>query len=168
MTEEAQKMAMKFLDKTAEIRLTDVFNVSLRLGDGTEYNEVELRRLFPISDRDHYISLIDKDEKQIAMIRSYDDLTPESAAAVKACFNDYYLIPKITKIHECSDATGALIMKVDTDHGYVQFRIRNRHSDMKIYPEDRVIIRDSSDNRYEIESLAALDRKSWILISSYL
>ena len=82
-------MAMKFLDKTAEIRLTDVFNVSLRLEDGTEYNEVELRRLFPISDRDHYISLIDKDEKQIAMIRSYDDLRAESSAAVKACFNDY-------------------------------------------------------------------------------
>ena len=38
---------MKFLDKTAEIRLTDVFNVSLRLEDGTEYNEVELRHLRP-------------------------------------------------------------------------------------------------------------------------
>ncbi len=161
-------MAMTFLDKSATIRLTDVFNVSLTLGDGTEYTEVELRRLFPVSDRDHYISLIDKDEKQIAMIRSYDDITPESAAAVKACFNDYYLIPKINKIYECSDSTGALVMKVDTDHGRAEFRIRNRHSDMKIYPEDRVIIRDSSDNRYEIESLAALDRKSWVLISSFL
>lgn len=161
-------MAMTFLDKSATIRLTDVFNVSLTLGDGTEYTEVELRRLFPVSDRNHYISLIDKDERQIAMIRSYDDITPESAAAVKACFNDYYLIPKIKKIYECSDATGALVMKVDTDHGRAEFRIRNRHSDMKIYPEDRVIIRDSSDNRYEIESLASLDRKSWILISSFL
>ena len=80
-------MSMKFLDKSAKIELTDVFNVSLTLGDGTEYDEVELRRLFPISDRDHYISLIDKKEKEIAMIRSYDDITPESAAAVKACFN---------------------------------------------------------------------------------
>ena len=161
-------MAIMFLDKSAKITLTDVFNVSLTLGDGTTYNDVELRRLFPISDSDHYISLIDKNEKEIAMIRSYDDITPESAAAVKACFNDYYLIPKITKILECSDSTGALTMKVETDHGNAEFRIRNRHSDMKIYPEDRVIIRDSSDNRYEIESLAALDRKSWILISSFL
>ena len=56
-------MSMKFLDKSAKIELTDVFNVSLTLGDGTEYDEVELRRLFPISDRDHYISLIDKKEK---------------------------------------------------------------------------------------------------------
>ena len=78
-------MAIMFLDKSAKITLTDVFNVSLTLGDGTTYNDVELRRLFPISDRDHYISLIDKNEKEIAMIRSYDDITPESAAAVKAC-----------------------------------------------------------------------------------
>ncbi len=161
-------MAIMFLDKTAKIKLTDVFNVSLTLADGTEYTEVELRRLFPISDRDHYISLVDKNEKEIAMIRSYDDITPESAAAVKACFNDYYLIPKITKILECSDATGSLTMNVETDHGHVEFKIRNRHSDLKIYPEDRVIIRDASDNRYEIESLSALDRKSWLLISSFL
>ena len=40
-------MSMKFLDKSAKIELTDVFNVSLTLGDGTEYDEVELRRLFP-------------------------------------------------------------------------------------------------------------------------
>ena len=75
-------MAIMFLDKSAKITLTDVFNVSLTLGDGTTYNDVELRRLFPISDRDHYISLIDKNEKEIAMIRSYDDITPESAAGI--------------------------------------------------------------------------------------
>lgn len=41
-------MAIMFLDKSAKITLTDVFNVSLTLGDGTTYNDVELRRLFPI------------------------------------------------------------------------------------------------------------------------
>lgn len=161
-------MSMIFLDKTAKIELADVYCVRLTMGDGTVYDNVELRRMFPISDRDHYITLVDGNEDEIAIIRSYDDVTDDSAAAIKACFNDYYLIPKITKIHECNDSTGMLLMDVDTDHGHAVFRIRNRHSDMKIYPEDRVIIRDANDNRYEIESLEALDRKSWILISSYL
>ncbi|MBQ7591127.1 MAG: DUF1854 domain-containing protein [Clostridia bacterium] len=160
-------MGYRFLDKTAKIELTDVYTVRLEF-DGQVWEKAELRRMFPISDRDNYISVIDSDEHEIAMIRSYDDLTPDSAAAVKACFNDYYLIPKILKITECSDKTGMLKITAETDHGHTSFRIRNRHNDMKIYDPDRVIIRDSDDNRYEIESLATLDRKSWMLIMSFL
>lgn len=161
-------MALNYLDRSAKVELTDVYLVRLTLADGTVYDNVEVRRMFPISNRDNYISFIDSEEHEIAIIRSYDDISEESAAAVKACFNDYYLIPKITKVLECNDAKGMLMMSCITDHGNVTFRIRNRHSDMKIFPEDRVIIRDSNDNRYEIESLAALDRKSWILVASFL
>ena len=135
-------MSMRFLDKTAKIELTDVYNVRLTLGDGTVYEKAELRRLFPISDRENWVSVIDTDEQEIAIIRSYDDITPESAAAVRACFNDYYLIPKITKIIECNDKTGMLKIVAETDHGPTVFRIRNRHNDMKIYDPDRVIILD--------------------------
>jgi len=161
-------MPRNYLDKNAKIELTDVYNVRLTLPDGTVYEKVELRRLFPISDRDRYISLIDENEHEIAMIRSYDDVSEDSAAAVKACFNDYYLIPKILKITECSDSSGMLKISALTDHGETSFRIRNRHYDMKVYDNNRVIIRDSDDNRYEIEDLAKLDRKSWLLIASFL
>ena len=161
-------MAMTFLDKNAKIELTDVYCVRLTMPDGTVYDDVEMRRLFPISDKDHYVSLIDQNEHEIAMIREYTDISPESAAAVKACFNDYYLIPKITKVTECNDSTGMLKMTVETDHGTATFRIRNRHNDMKIFDGDRVLIRDSNDNRYEIEDLNKLDKKSWLLIASFL
>ncbi len=161
-------MPRNYLDKNAKIELTDVYNVRLTMPDGTVYEKVELRRLFPISDRDRYVSLIDENEHEIAMIRSFDDVSEDSAAAVRACFNDYYLIPKILKITECSDSTGMLKISAITDHGETSFRIRNRHYDMKIYDNNRVIIRDSDDNRYEIEDLAKLDRKSWLLIASFL
>ena len=161
-------MPRNYLDKNAKIELTDVYNVRLTMPDGSVYEKVELRRLFPISDRDRYVSLIDENEHEIAMIRSFDDISEDAAAAVKACFNDYYLIPKILKITECSDSTGMLKISALTDHGETSFRIRNRHYDMKIYDNNRVIIRDSDDNRYEIEDLAKLDRKSWLLIASFL
>ena len=161
-------MAQIFFDKSIKIELTDVFNVKLTLGDGTVYENVELRRLFPISDRDHYISLIDKDEHEIGMIKSYDDITPESAAAIKACFNDYYLIPKITKVIECDDKSGMLKISAETDHGFSSFRIRNRHNDLKFFSDSKVIIRDSDDNRYEIEDIDKLDKRSWLLLSSFL
>ena len=44
-------MSLIFLDKTAKIELTDVYNVRLTIADGTVYEKAELRRLFPISDR---------------------------------------------------------------------------------------------------------------------
>ncbi len=62
MNEEGCKMALKYLDKTAKIEMTHVYYVQLTLGDGTVYENVELRRLFPISDKFNYISLLDKDE----------------------------------------------------------------------------------------------------------
>ena len=161
-------MSQVFFDKSVKIELTDVYKVRLTLGDGTVYEDVEMRCLFPISDRGNYISLIDKNEHEIGIIRSYDDISPESAAAVKACFNDYYLIPKIQKITECDDKPGMLRIPAMTDHGQVTFRVRNRHYDMKFYDENRVIIRDADDNRYEIEDLNRLDRRSWVLISSFL
>ncbi len=161
-------MSQVFFDKSIKIELTDVFNVKLTLGDGTVYENVELRRLFPISDRDHYISLIDKDEHELGMIRDYSDITEESAAAVKAIFNDYYLIPKITKVYECNDKNGPLKIVADTDHGPTTFTIRNRHNDMKFYDEVKVLIRDSDDNRYEIEDINKLDKKSWLLLASFL
>lgn len=161
-------MGQTFFDKSVKIELTDVFNVKLTLGDGTEYDGVEIRRLFPISNRDHYISFIDKDEHEIGMIRSYDDLSDESSAAVKAIFNDYYLIPKITKVYECNDKNGPLKITADTDHGYTSFTIRNRHNDMKFFDDHKVIIRDADDNRYEIEDIDKLDKKSWLLLTSFL
>ncbi len=161
-------MSQVFFDKSVKIELTDVYKVRLTLGDGTVYDDVEIRCLFPISDRENYISLIDSDEHEIGIIRHYDDVTPESAAAVKACFNDYYLIPKIRKITECDDKTGMLRISAQTDHGQVTFRVRNRHNDMKFYEGNRVLIRDADDNRYEIEDLNKLDRRSWVLISSFL
>jgi len=58
---------------------------------------------------------------------------------------------------------------VETDHGPVSFRIRNRHSDIKqLYGTNRVIIRDSNDNRYEIPDLTTLDVHSQRLLISYL
>jgi hypothetical protein len=161
-------MSQRYFDKTVKIELTDVYKVKLTLADGTVYDDVEMRCLFPISDRTNYISLIDKDEHEIGIIRSYDDLSPESAAAVKACFNDYYLIPRITKVHECDMKTGMLRIVADTDHGKVTFRVRNRLNDMKFYDNNRVLIRDADDNRYEIEDINRLDRRSWYLLSGML
>ena len=151
-----------------KITQTDLYLIKLEMADGTIYEELEPRRLFPHTDLDHYITIIDENENEIALIKDINDVDKGSREAILSCFDGFYMIPKINQVVGVQDKFGALKLSVMTERGYVEFRIRNRHSDMKTYPGDRVIIRDSNDNRYEIENLNNLDRKSWLLVASFL
>ncbi|MBR5785179.1 MAG: DUF1854 domain-containing protein, partial [Clostridia bacterium] len=75
---------------------------------------------------------------------------------------------KITQIIEITDRFGLLKWTVDTDRGKLSFEIRNRHSDIKLLYDGRVLVRDTSDNRYEIPNYKQLDKHSLMLLSSEL
>ena len=106
------------------------------------------------------ITLLDGDGREAAIIRSLDTLIPESRRAVEECLEEFYLIPRITGIYDITDKKGSLSWHVQTDRGERRFSIRNRHSDIKVLYDGRVLVRDSDDNRYEIPSLYELDKKS--------
>lgn len=77
------------------------------------------------------------------------------------------MIPKIVEVLQIYDKFGSLKFKVRTERGIVEFRIRSRHSDIKLLRNGRIIIRDSNDNRYEISDFDALDNRSKKLLFSY-
>ena len=159
-----------YVDKDCgKIERTDLYLVKLTLPDGTSYEELEPRKLFPFTNETKYITLLEKGEKELAIIRDIDDLDEISRKAIQECFKEYYMIPHIQKVLECYDKFGMLKWKVETDRGTVSFRIKNRHSDIKHLPGGhRIIIRDSNDNRYEIEDYTKLDSRSARLLFSYL
>ena len=163
-------MGRIYVDReTGKIERTDLYLVRLTLADGTVYEGLEPRRLFPLTNGSSYISLLDEREREIAMVRDMRALDADSAAALDACFSEYYMIPKILRVISCEDKFGDLKWKVETDRGIVSFRIRNRHSDIKkLWGTHRVIIRDSNDNRYEIPDYTAMDSHSNHLLFSYL
>ena len=159
-----------YVDKyTGRLERTDVYRVRLTLRDGTVIEDLEPRRLFPFSNHSMYITLLDTDEREVAIIRDYEELDPDSAHALEECFSEYYMIPEILHLVSSVEKFGSLKWVADTDRGRVTFRIRNRHSDIKhFYGTNRVIIRDSNDNRYEIKDYKALDAHSQRLLFSYL
>ena len=134
-------------DKDKIIR-TDTYLVNVECENGDVFTDLEPRRLFPITDLNRYITLLDEKEKEIALIKEISDLDEESAKAVNDCFKDFYMIPKITAVLEVNDKFGVLKWKVMTDRGEISFSIRNRHSDIKVLGKKRLFIRDSNDNRY--------------------
>lgn len=144
----------------AKILRTGDTTVELRLSSGEIFSDLEPRRLFPLSDLNGYVTLFDGNQNEQAILRDLCRLDDDSRAAVEACLSEYYMIPKITKMLHITEKFGVLTWTCQTDHGVRSFRIRNRHSDIKRLEDGRILIRDSNDNRYEIENVNALDKKS--------
>lgn len=153
-------------DKDKIVR-TDTYLVRVECENGEVLDSLEPRRLFPVSNPENYITLLDEKEKEKALIKSLASITKESREAIEGCFGDYYMIPQITAVLAVEDKLGTLKWKVMTDRGEVSFRIRNRHSDIKVLDGNRLFVRDSNDNRY-LSDLDSLDKASMRLIFSYL
>ena len=153
-----------------EVRFTrrDMCSVDAEFYDGKRIENLEPRRLFPVSGMTRYITLLDEDGKEQAIIRNIDTLMPESKKVIEACLREYYLIPKIKRLIGSTEKYGILKWTVETDRGMCSFEIRNRHSDIKMLYDGRVLVRDSNDNRYEIPDYRTLDKHSMVLLNTEL
>lgn len=147
---------------TAEDKIAECENnlVTLTLADGTVHYRLEPRRLFPVSRENEYITLLNEDGVEVAVIRKLTDLLPDSREAVKFGLDDYYLIPHITRIISKQEKYGTLRWTVETDRGIKSFDIRNRNHDIRVYKDGKVRVRDADDNRYTIDDYRKLDSAS--------
>jgi len=152
----------------AKISAGEGFLLNVEMYTGERFENLEARRLFPITGLERYISLLDEEGVEKAVIRDINNIMEESKKAVKNALDEYYLIPKIIKIHEAYEKYGLLKMNVDTDRGKYKFDVKNRNADIKIMYDGRVLIKDSSDNRYEIPNFDELDKTSLKRFNSYL
>lgn len=139
--------------------------VNMKLYDGRCFEALEPKRLFPISGLTKYISLIDAEGREAAIIRDLKTLMPESKRVIENSLEEYYLIPKILSVSDRYEKHGVLKWTVETDRGMRTFEIKNRNSDLKALFDGRVLIKDSDDNRYEIPNINELDVKSLHLLS---
>lgn len=153
-------MSRRFL--TADDRILRAENnlVHLQCADGEALESLEPRRLFPINRPDEYVTLLDSEGREKAVIRSLNDLDAESRDVIQKSLDDYYLVPIITRIVKKTETYGTLHWVVETNHGRKEFDIRNRTHNIRVYPDGRIRVRDSDDNRYTIQNWRELDKHS--------
>lgn len=162
-------MARLYVDHDqAHFTKVDLTLVNMELTDGRKFENLEPRRLFPLSVKDKYITLLDRKGNEAAIIRDLGTLPAKERRIIKTCLEEYYLIPKITKINKVLDKYGLLTIDTETDRGHAVIEIRGAFQSIKEIYSGRVLIRDTNDNRYEIPDLSALDKHSISLIGSYL
>ena len=154
-------MSRIYLSGNDKIEKYENHLVKITFADGSEITALEPRRLFPVSNPAVYITLLDEDGVERAVIRSLSDIDGASADVIKKSLDDYYLVPKILRILNKEEKYGTLRWTVQTDRGVIAFDIRNRNQDIRVSRDGFVRVRDANDNRYIIEDANKLDKRSY-------
>lgn len=152
----------------ARFHRKDITHVDMELYDGRKFENLEPRRLFPLSGLEKYITLLDEEGVEKAIIRDLKTLPANERETIESCLEEYYLIPRVNKINGITEKYGVVSLDVETDRGHAVIEIRNILHGMKLLYGTRVLLRDGNDNRYEIPDLMQLDKHSRQLIDSFL
>lgn len=158
-------MARNFIDGN-EIRLTvkDKIFVDVEFFTGQKYFDLEPRRLFPVSGKDEYITMLNSEGEEQFIIRKIESMEPQQAELLRGCLEEYYRIPKITRLVSRSEKFKIWMFNVETDRGLYSFEIINHMQSMKMFYDKRILLKDANDNRYEIPDVYKLDKHSRKLI----
>ncbi len=148
--------------------------LSLTMADGSYYPRVTLRRCFPFSTNNFYITVMtpntEKDRgRELGIITEIEDLEPESRQAVTEELKMHYFVPVIKKIQKIKEEYGIQYWTVLTDRGEKEFIVRdNIVSTSRQISPTRWLLIDINQARYEINDDGTLDSKSRLLMVRYL
>jgi hypothetical protein len=129
----------------------------------TEGSDEEWRvkpiRTFPLTDPEHYISLLDEEENEVGVIEDPRQLEAKSRRALRSLLEHTYFLPIIQKIKRVTEDFGVYRWEVETNKGERVFEVRGRE-DVRIVANGHVLVRDIDGNRYHVPSLNRLDPES--------
>jgi hypothetical protein len=130
-----------------------------RTGEDEE-KPVKVLWVRPVSGRGREVSIMGEDNEEIVLLESLDLLDADSRKVAEEALDLRYLVPRITSIPVANPQFGNRYLEVETDRGPRKFLLKDPNSNVVWLTDDRLTIRDTLGNRYEIESLSALDSKS--------
>lgn len=135
-------------------------------------DRIFLSRAFPFDMPYDYISVLDKDKKEIGLIRSLDDFDEPERTLLAHELEAKYYTPKIKRILSVKERYGFSYWKTECEFGEKSFTLQDTFRSIIKSPRpdggERVFILDVDGNRYEIPDVEELDRQSYKKIELYL
>lgn len=133
-----------------------------------DLGRVFFHRCFPFETPDEYISVLNKDGREYAMIRNLNELPEEAQEIIRAELDRKYLCPTVLKIKSLKEKLDYSFWEVETDVGDMTFSMHDTYRNIARVGGGMLIITDVDGNRYRINDVAELDRKSFKKIELYL
>ena len=137
--------------------------------DDESYNRVFLHRTFPFDKPWEYISVIDPDNKEIGIIYDIADYDSDTQELLRTELKRKYYEPRIKTIVSLKERYGFSYWNVVTEEGRkVTFTMQDTFRNIIRVGDDRAILLDVDGNRFVIDSIASLDKKSHKKIELYI
>jgi len=142
--------------------------LQFRERDADHWRDVTLVRLFPLTEPERWISVVEMNGRETGIIRRLDRLSPDALRLAREELRRRYLVPRITRIVAARSRADVVEWTVETDRGTRKFLTRNLREQVKDHMPTRLGIVDVEGNRYDIPDLAALDPDSRRRLDTYL
>src|SRR4051812_19168737 len=124
-----------------------------------DVRDVRVRRAFPWSKPDEFISIRSSEGKELLLIESLAGLPARLREVIAQTLSGSIFIPKITRVDAVDVSFGFQQWKVQTDRGPVEFRVQERE-DIRFLPDGRFSLRDADGSVYELPAVGQLDEQS--------
>ena len=121
--------------------------------------DVRIRRSFPWSKPDEFVSIRSAEGKELVLIDDVKSLDPDIRDKIDAWLNIQSFVPRITRIDDVDVRFGYQQWKVQTDRGPAEFRVQERE-DIRFLHDGRFSVKDADGNVYEMTRLDQLDPHS--------
>lgn len=138
--------------------------------DGEEKGMVNVIRTFPFTAANEFLSVRTADDKQteLGMIENLNIFDTDTVRLIENQLEIRYFMPQIQRIISVKEEYGHTYWSVITDKGERSFTSPSGSSGAVIRKGNRVIIRDSEQNRYEIKDVTRLTPKELKKLDLYL
>jgi len=156
---------------STEIRYLDGARVRAELPPGATHPRIHvedqqcvlagrIRKVFPFSQADQYLSIQDGAGKEVGILRSLSELDPETRQILEDELERRYFTPTIRAIDSLRQDGGMWLFKVQTQRGPAEFYVRNWRDSSAEISHNRFQIVSVDGQRFEIRDLNALDDRS--------
>lgn len=138
---------------------------------GVSYERIQLVETFPFTDPYVYLSVRDTKgkHKEIGMIEDLEaDFDLDTISLIKDYLEQHYHMPAIEKIIRAKENGSYTDFTVLTNYGENQFSLRANGSHITALSENRLIIQDLENNRFEIPDKNKLSAKELKLLDVFL